>query len=74
MTEAWKANGKVPIKNNLIAPSISSGWTPDDIWNTNFVETYTDVLSMISMEQCVTPKFLLHRLNSFSFTCAPQLP
>lgn len=51
MTEAWKANPRAPVKNNLIAPSVSTGWTPEDVWSTNFVETYSDVLSMVSVEQ-----------------------
>ena len=51
MSQAWKADTSAPVKNRLIAPSISTGWTLDQVWDTNFVDAYTDVLSMISVEQ-----------------------
>ncbi|KAH9943353.1 glycoside hydrolase family 79 protein [Epithele typhae] len=50
MTEAWNADMLVPVKNNLIAPSVSGGWTLQDVWDTGFFDAYADVLSMVSVE------------------------
>lgn len=52
MTQAYTADQKVPVKNNLIAPSVSnSGWSAEQVWDTGFVEAYSDYLSALAVEQ-----------------------
>ena len=47
------------IKNNsqFVAPSVccggNIGWTPEDVWNTGFLDSYGDHLAYISVQQCV---------------------
>jgi hypothetical protein len=46
------SNAKIPVKNNLIGPSVATGdWTPEMIWDTNYVQTYTSSLMALSVEQ-----------------------
>ncbi len=52
MTQAYSSDSQVPVKNNLIAPSVSSsGWTPEQVWDTGFVEAYSDYLQALAVEQ-----------------------
>ncbi|OCH90123.1 glycoside hydrolase family 79 protein [Obba rivulosa] len=41
----------IPVKGNLIAPSLSGNWTPESIWDTGFLPAYTDSLSFLSVER-----------------------
>ncbi|RDX55721.1 glycoside hydrolase family 79 protein [Lentinus brumalis] len=51
MTQAYSSDSQVPVKNNLIAPSVSSsGWTPEQVWDTGFVEAYSDYLQALAVE------------------------
>ncbi|KAL7278756.1 hypothetical protein ACG7TL_007763 [Trametes sanguinea] len=41
----------VPATNNLIGPSLATGdWTPEDVWNTGFIQAYSDSLTALSVE------------------------
>ncbi|KAI0651080.1 glycoside hydrolase family 79 protein [Trametes meyenii] len=53
-TEAYQADSQVPIKNNIIAPSVSGTWAPELIWDTGFVEAYTSYLSHLAVERYPT--------------------
>ena len=45
-------NTQIPIKNNLIAPSVATGpWTPEMVWDTGFVQAYSSSLGALSVEQ-----------------------
>jgi hypothetical protein len=46
-------NTSIPIKNNLLGPSVSGYWWPEMIWNTGFIEDYTDSLKYLTVEQYV---------------------
>ena len=49
---AMEADPGIPNKNMLIAPSVATGpWTPEDVWNTGFIENYGDHLFCLSVEQ-----------------------
>ncbi|KAJ3493949.1 hypothetical protein NLJ89_g10909 [Agrocybe chaxingu] len=49
------ANDRIPVKNNLLAPSLATGdWFPEDIWNIGFLEAYIDRLWAITMEHYPT--------------------
>ncbi|EIN05136.1 hypothetical protein PUNSTDRAFT_107422 [Punctularia strigosozonata HHB-11173 SS5] len=40
-----------PVRNNLIAPSIATGdWTPEMVWDTGFIPSYTDSLGALAVE------------------------
>ena len=47
-----EANPRIPIKNMLICPSVSSIiWTPEQIWDTGFIDSHIDHLSALAVEQ-----------------------
>jgi hypothetical protein len=38
--------------NMLIAPSVATGpWTPEQVWDTGFIEKYSNNLFCLSVEQ-----------------------
>jgi hypothetical protein len=41
----------IPVRNNLIAPSVSGTWTPEDVWNTGFLNSYSTSLGYLAVEQ-----------------------
>ncbi|KAJ7583134.1 glycoside hydrolase family 79 protein [Mycena floridula] len=50
---AINANNNIPVKNNLIGPSIATGdWTPQMIWDTGFIPSYSGSLSALSDNNC----------------------
>ncbi|KAJ7185481.1 glycoside hydrolase family 79 protein [Mycena filopes] len=66
MVAALAANANVPVKNNLIGPSVSGTWTPEDIWNTGFIAEYTDSLSALSVEHYPTDNcFPIYGIGTF---------
>ncbi|EMD31069.1 glycoside hydrolase family 79 protein [Gelatoporia subvermispora B] len=40
----------IPAKGNLIGPSISGPWTPEDVWNTGYIEAYAPALGALAVE------------------------
>ena len=47
-----EADTAIPNKNMLICPSVSTGpWTPEDVWNTGFINNYSDHLYALAVEQ-----------------------
>jgi hypothetical protein len=55
---AINADNNIPVKNQLIGPSIATGaWTPEMVWDTNFIPTYTNSLGALAVEQYVVPPF-----------------
>lgn len=65
------ANERIPIKNNLLAPSVATGpWTPEQVWETGFIERVKDRLLAITVEQYVLNLCLYHEITfiwSFSY-------
>lgn len=47
------ADTQISNRNNiLIGPSVSSGdWTPEQVWDTGFVDSYGSSLGYLSVEQ-----------------------
>ena len=44
----------IPVKNNLIGPSVATGaWTPEMVWDTGFITPYSNSLSALAVEQQV---------------------
>jgi len=54
LVQAIQGNQNIPIKNNLVGPSVASiTWGPEDVWKTGFIENYQDDLFALSVEQYV---------------------
>ncbi len=54
-TQAWQNDGNVPTKNNIIAPSTSyAEWSPEQVWDTGFVDAYGQYLSHLAVEHYPT--------------------
>ncbi|KAI0729703.1 glycoside hydrolase family 79 protein [Fomitopsis betulina] len=49
--DAIAANDAIPKRNNLIAPSVSGTWTPEDVWNTGFLTSYDASLGALAVEK-----------------------
>ncbi|CCM01660.1 uncharacterized protein FIBRA_03722 [Fibroporia radiculosa] len=48
---AMEADSNIHATNNLMAPSVATGdWTPEEVWNTGFVASYTSSLSALTVE------------------------
>ena len=48
------ANPRIPVKNNLVGPSVASGpWTPEQVWQTGFIDRFKDRFYAFTVEQCV---------------------
>jgi hypothetical protein len=52
MVQAINNDVKIPAKNKLIGPSIATGsWTPEMVWDTGFISSYTNSLAALAVEQ-----------------------
>lgn len=47
-------DANIPVKNNLIAPSLSGTWSPESVWNTGLVGSYTSSLGWLAVEHYPT--------------------
>ncbi|KAI0944684.1 hypothetical protein AcW1_002338 [Taiwanofungus camphoratus] len=50
VVDAISNDSQIPVRNNLIAPSVSGTWTPEDIWNTGFIPTFMNELGALAVE------------------------
>lgn len=41
----------VSTRNNLIGPSVSGTWSPEQVWDTGFITDYSADLLALSVEQ-----------------------
>ncbi|OCH90122.1 hypothetical protein OBBRIDRAFT_793583 [Obba rivulosa] len=48
--DAIGEDSSIPVKNNLIAPSVSGTWSPEDVWNTGFIPAYQSSLGALAVE------------------------
>ncbi|KAF8952441.1 hypothetical protein BDZ97DRAFT_1640845, partial [Flammula alnicola] len=54
LVQALAGDANVPNKNLLIGPNVNSGdWTPEMVWNTGFVDSYSQSLAYLAVEQYV---------------------
>ena len=52
VVQAMQSDDSIPLRNNLIGPSVATGsWTPEMVWDTGFITSYTNSLSALSVEQ-----------------------
>ncbi|KAF9054026.1 glycoside hydrolase family 79 protein [Panaeolus papilionaceus] len=55
LVNAVNADDNIPKKNLLIGPNVNSGaWTPEMVWDTGFIDTYTDSLAFLAVEHYPT--------------------
>ncbi|KAJ6599975.1 glycoside hydrolase family 79 protein [Mycena vulgaris] len=51
LVAALAADDAVPVKNNLIGPSVATGdWTPEMVWDTGFIDSYSANLMALAVE------------------------
>ncbi|KAJ7691770.1 glycoside hydrolase family 79 protein [Mycena rosella] len=63
---ALAADSNVPVKNNLIGPSVSGTWTPEMVWDTGFISEYTTNLGALSVEHYPTDNcFPIYGIGSY---------
>jgi hypothetical protein len=63
MIDAVNADANIPNKKLLIGPNLATGWTPQQIWDTGFIDSYTNSLAYLAFERRVLlPSFRLSRL------------
>lgn len=48
---AIAADPSIPIRNNLIIPSVSTNWSPESVWNTGIITAYDQQIGALSVEQ-----------------------
>ena len=58
-------------QGQMIAPSVNRDWTPEDVFNTNFLVDFSQELGIITVEKYVTTCGRLHQSNFF---CSGILP
>ena len=51
VVEAMANDAKIPTKGRLVAPSIQGTWTLQEVYDTGFITSYNDELSIVSVEQ-----------------------
>jgi len=60
--DAMRAQG-LRTQNQLIAPNVNRDWTPQDVFNTNFLVDFAQELAFITVEKYVTSYAHPHRSN-----------
>jgi len=53
LVQQMGADQNIPNQDLLIAPSVSGNWSPEQIWDTGFVDSYGPHLAFLSVEQFV---------------------
>jgi len=51
MVDAVNADPNIPNKNSLIGPNLATSWTPDQIWSTGFIDSYSANLAYLAFER-----------------------
>jgi hypothetical protein len=67
LVTAMASDSNVRNQNLLIGPNIATGaWTPEMVWNTGFVQSYSPQLAYLAVEQCVSLFFYPFLFFSYS--------
>jgi hypothetical protein len=48
---AVNADSNIPNKNCLIGPNLATNWSPESMWNTGFIGSYTANLAYVAFER-----------------------
>lgn len=52
LVQAIANDTSIPNKGILIGPNVNTGeWTPEMVWNTGFVDSYSSSLGYLAVEQ-----------------------
>jgi hypothetical protein len=52
LLKAVDADSRIPVKNNLVGPSIGSGpWSPEQVWQTGFIDKFKDRLRALTVQK-----------------------
>lgn len=54
LVDAVNNDNSIPVKNNLVVPSVSGTWTPEDVFNTGIVTSYDNSLGYLAVEHYPT--------------------
>ncbi|KAG1830641.1 glycoside hydrolase family 79 protein [Suillus variegatus] len=54
VVNAINSDSNIPVKNNLVAPSITGEWTPESVWDTGLVGSYSSSLGALAVEHYPT--------------------
>ncbi|KAH7928005.1 glycoside hydrolase family 79 protein [Leucogyrophana mollusca] len=54
LIDAMEKDSNIPNPNLLIGPNLAGVWTPEDVWNTGFVNDYSQQLSALAVERYPT--------------------
>lgn len=55
LIEAIEADTAIPYQHNLIGPSVSGTWTPQQVWDTGFITEYSNNLAALAVEMWAFP-------------------
>lgn len=54
MMNAINNDPGITVKNNIIGPSIAmAAWTPEQVFDTGYIQAYTNNLGALAVEKCV---------------------
>lgn len=63
------SNDAIPVKNNLIGPSVATGdWTPEMVWDTGFITSFASSMGALAVEQYVS-YYIIARSSTRSPLC-----
>lgn len=51
MINAIAADSDIPVRNNLIIPSVSGTWSLESVWDTNIIPAYSNEIGALAVEQ-----------------------
>lgn len=52
LVQAMNNDANAKNRNLLIGPNIATRWTLDQVWNTGFIDRYTENLVSLAVERC----------------------
>ncbi|KAL4062162.1 glycoside hydrolase family 79 protein [Scleroderma yunnanense] len=60
MITAIANDNLIPVKNNLVVPSVSGTWTPEQVFDTGLLTSYGNVLGYLAIEHYPTDNCYAH--------------
>lgn len=52
LLKAIDADPRIPVKNNLVGPSITSAaWSPEQVWQTGFIDKFKSRLRALTVQK-----------------------
>lgn len=73
LVSVMSTDPKVLNQNMLIGPNLATGdWTPEQIWDTGFVDTYSANLAFLAVEQYAYTIFPAHIMTTDTFLQLPN--